>query len=214
MKRNSAHSMRCLCITLCIPCCVFLTSCVPFGIFAIHSAAPQNSTEQALDIYLALACFLPAILFAFLSSSLAQRKGRNPWVWSILSLFFSFLSYCVLYNLDDLSQPIEKEPSADSEMSYNHAKKGNDMQNIPSINTIPQTVRAIVAFMPDLAAAQKVANNLPDASILRAPLKVTGGATKQGRHMIQIEGDIPKNLAIPLLQNIDDLGGDIQVIAG
>jgi tetratricopeptide (TPR) repeat protein len=121
MKRNSAHSMRCLCITLCIPCCVFLTSCVPFGIFAIHSAAPQNSTEQALDIYLALACFLPAILFTFLSSSLAQRKGRNPWVWSILSLFFSFLSYCVLYNLDDLSQPIEKKHSVASEMSYDHA---------------------------------------------------------------------------------------------
>ena len=88
------------------------------------------------------------------------------------------------------------------------------MHNIPPINVIPQTVSAIVAFMPDLAAAQKVANNLPDASILGAPLKVTGGATKQGRHMIQIEGNIPKNLAIPLLQKINDLGGDIQVVAG
>jgi hypothetical protein len=108
----------------------------------------------------------------------------------------------------------------------NSSKKGEPVQQNQSRDTsptktannippnIPQTVRAILAFMPNLDAAQKVVDKLPDPSSLSAPLKVLGGPTKQGRHQIQITGEIPKNLAIPLLQTIDALGGDIQVVAG
>jgi len=42
-------------------------------------------------IYLAL-----EIVFVWLVSSLASRKGYNPWVWGILAFFFSFITFIIV----------------------------------------------------------------------------------------------------------------------
>lgn len=88
------------------------------------------------------------------------------------------------------------------------------MGGIPPENKIPEVVKAILAFMRDSNTAKQVIECLPAVSEIGSQLKISNGATKQGRYMLQIEGDIPREYTLKVLKSIDDLNGDIQIVAG
>ena len=88
------------------------------------------------------------------------------------------------------------------------------MSGIPPFEQIPEMVKAILAFMPTIDEAKKIIAGLPGPDKIGNTLSVKGGATKQGRFMINIEGAMPKDHAIKILNSIHELNGDIEVVAG
>ncbi len=88
------------------------------------------------------------------------------------------------------------------------------MSGIPLLEQIPEMVKAILAFMSRIDEAKKVIAGLPGPDKIGNTLSVKGGATKQGRFMINIEGDIPKDHVLKILNSIHELNGDIEVVAG
>ena len=83
--------------------------------------------------------------------------------------------------------------------------------NIPPLDTIKEEVGLILAFMPTVEAWREAATRCGE--LKRAGLVITGGPTKQGRQYLRIEGRMPKQTAVRMLQVIDGLGGDIDVVA-
>ena len=88
------------------------------------------------------------------------------------------------------------------------------MSGIPPADKIPETVGGILVFMPNIDNAKKVIACLPGEDEIGNKLTVRAANTKQGRFMLNIEGKIPKDYALKILQTIDNLEGDIRVVAG
>ena len=88
------------------------------------------------------------------------------------------------------------------------------MSNIPPLDEIPEMVKAIVAFMADIEEAKKVVTAIQANNTNKIQINIKGNPTNQGRYALEIEGDIPKDYGVSILQSIADLGGDIQVVAG
>ena len=87
--------------------------------------------------------------------------------------------------------------------------------NIPSIETILGTVKAIVAFVPDKNTFEKTTQQITGANNKGLELTICGSVMEgTGRIGIQIEGSIPKSEAVRFLQIIDSLGGEINAVAG
>ena len=86
--------------------------------------------------------------------------------------------------------------------------------NIPPVSELPETVTAIMAFMATYESGEKLYDFIVSRDDLLGNTKVSAGPTAQGRHWFKVEGSIPKEKALDVLRKIDELGGDIQVVAG
>ena len=90
-----------------------------------------------------------------------------------------------------------------------------NQSNIPPIETILGTVKAIVAFVPDKNTFEKAAQQIREANNKGLTLTICGLVLDDtGRIGIHIEGSIPKSEAERFLHIIDSLGGEINAVAG
>ena len=79
---------------------------------------------------------------------------------------------------------------------------------------IPEIVKTILVFMPDIETAKKVVEEIQAKNKNNIDIIVKGDHTKQGRYMLNMEGDIPKDYALEILEIVDNYSGSIEVVAG
>ncbi len=87
------------------------------------------------------------------------------------------------------------------------------MSKIPPLDSLSKIVKAIVAFMPNIERAKDVVDTIQNSN-KKTTINIKGKPTKQGRYLLEIEGDIPKDYAYEILKTIEDFKGDIEVVAG
>jgi hypothetical protein len=72
----------------------------------------------------------------------------------------------------------------------------------------------ILVFLPDIETAKKVVEEMQARNKNKINIIVKGDNTKQGRYILNIEGDIPKDHALAIRQIVDNYNSSIEVVAG
>jgi hypothetical protein len=88
------------------------------------------------------------------------------------------------------------------------------MSKIPPIDSLSDFVGTILAFMPDIEKAKSVVAAIQSSNQNKLKINIKGNPTKQGRYALQIEGSLPKEYALQIMQCIENFEGEIEVVAG